>query len=191
LILLVDVDWLLFPEPPIGTQKCVPYFFCPISKNVPFRGLKKGVRSSMAPHSNQLDSFSIGSIGHFCYTLMHVQHACQIRPRTATPDNIGCIAAHVNNWALDRVNLKYSIHLNITFFFIGQDTSSKQPSAIAEFSQHHINSRALFFFTRRILMQGVQHSTQKHHCHNKQIHNIYNMNTTRDKIQKHAHRESK
>ena len=33
-------------------------------------------------------------------------------------------------------------------FFIRQDTSSKQPSAIAQFSQHHINSRALFFHTK-------------------------------------------
>ena len=27
--------YIYIPEPPIGTQKCVPFFFCPISKNVP------------------------------------------------------------------------------------------------------------------------------------------------------------
>ena len=36
---------------------------------------KKGVRSSVALHSNQPDSFPKGSIGHFCHALVHVQHA--------------------------------------------------------------------------------------------------------------------
>ena len=27
--------YIYISEPPIGTQKCVPFFFCPISKNVP------------------------------------------------------------------------------------------------------------------------------------------------------------
>jgi hypothetical protein len=90
-------------------------FFCPIKKMCSFRGLKKGVRSSAAPHSNQPDSFSIRSLGHFCHARMHVQHAKCIRPRTATPDNMGCIAAHVNNRALDRVNLTYPPHHQVCF----------------------------------------------------------------------------
>ena len=56
--------------------KCVPFFFCRFQKMCPFKGLKKkGVRSSVALHSNQPGSFPKGSIGHFCHALMHVQHA--------------------------------------------------------------------------------------------------------------------
>lgn len=67
---------IYIPEPPIGTQKCVPFFSARFQKMCPFKGLKKkGVRSSVALHSNQPDSFPKGSIGHFCHALMHVQHA--------------------------------------------------------------------------------------------------------------------
>ena len=51
-------------------------FFLPDFKMCPFRGLKKKrVRRSVAPHSNQPDSFSIGSKRHFFLSLTHVQHA--------------------------------------------------------------------------------------------------------------------
>ena len=145
----------------------------------------------MAPHCNQPDSFSIGSIGLFCHALMHVQHAKYDLEQPRLRWQHGLHRSTCKQPSFGQGKSKVSTSTS-HMFFIGQDTSSKQPSAIAQFSQHHINSRALIiFFTRRILMQGVQHSTQKHHSRNKQIHNIYNMNTTRDKIQKHAHRESK
>ena len=58
-------------------HKNVYHFVSPrFQKMCPFKGLKKkGVRSSVALHSNQPDSFPKGSIGHFCHALMHVQHA--------------------------------------------------------------------------------------------------------------------
>jgi hypothetical protein len=99
--------------PPIDTQKCV-QFFCPISKNVPARlGVwkKKGVRTSVAPHRNQPDFF-LHRLDRTLLSRANACAACQIRPRTATLDNMSCIAAHVNNRVLER-EIK-SIDLNIT-----------------------------------------------------------------------------
>ena len=70
-----------FPDPlylnlPLVHKNVYHFFSARFQKMCPFKGLKKkGVRSSVALHSNQPDSFSIGSIGHFCHALMHVQHA--------------------------------------------------------------------------------------------------------------------
>ena len=80
--------WLFLLNLPL-IHKNVYHFFCPISKNVPARlGVwkKECVRTSVAPHRNQPDSFSIDSIGHFCHALMHAQHAKYDleRPRLTT-----------------------------------------------------------------------------------------------------------
>ena len=75
-IICISIIYIYIPEPPIGTQKCVPFFSARFQKMWPFKGLKKkGVRSSVALHSNQPDSFPKGSIGHFCHALVHAQHA--------------------------------------------------------------------------------------------------------------------
>jgi hypothetical protein len=75
-IICISIIYIYIPEPPIGTQKCVPFFSARFQKMCPFKGLKKkGVRSSVALLSIQPDSFPKGSIGHFCHALVHVQHA--------------------------------------------------------------------------------------------------------------------
>ena len=66
--------WFLLPL--VHKKMCTIFFSARFQKMCPFKGLKKkGVRSSVALHSNQPDSFPKGSIGHFCHALMHVQHA--------------------------------------------------------------------------------------------------------------------
>ena len=60
---------------PLVHKNVYHFFSARFQKMCPFKGLKKnGVRSSVALHSNQLDSFPKGSIGHFCHALMRVQH---------------------------------------------------------------------------------------------------------------------
>ena len=67
---------LIYLNLPLVHKNVYHFFSARFQKMCPFKGLKKkGVRSSVALHSNQPDSFSIGSIGHFCHALMHVQHA--------------------------------------------------------------------------------------------------------------------
>ena len=61
---------------PLVHKNVYHFFSARFQKMCPFKGLKKkGVRSSVALHSNQPDSFPKGSIGHFCHALVHVQHA--------------------------------------------------------------------------------------------------------------------
>ena len=58
------------------TKMCTIFFLPNFKKCARLRvWKKKGVRSSVALHSNQPDSFPKGSIGHFCHALVHVQHA--------------------------------------------------------------------------------------------------------------------
>ena len=89
---------------PIATQKYMWFSFRPVGKN---RVLGSGNQVSGVPWRSkwsQFDSFSVGSRG--CYFQANACAACQIPHRTASPDNMGCIAAHVNNPTLDRFNLK-------------------------------------------------------------------------------------
>ena len=94
---------------PIGVQTCMFFFWVPpdFKKMFCLGYEKRGFRSSVGPHGNQLSFFHK-------YEDKLVSHAnacaaCLIPPRTATPDNMGCTAAHVNNRALDTVNLKYPL----------------------------------------------------------------------------------
>lgn len=124
---------LFWPKPPIGTQKCL-FFFARFHKMCSFRGLEKSVWSSVAPHNNQHDSFFIGSLRQ-SFSRGSASAACQISPGTATLDNMGCIAAHLSNWTLDRVNLMYPLQHHV-YFFIPQDTSNTQLWAITQFSHN-------------------------------------------------------
>ena len=90
---------------PIGVQTCMLFFsFRPIF----FKGIKNEVSEvSVAPHGNQSSFFH--KFEETLFSHANACAACLIPPRTATPDNMGCTAAHVNNRALDTVNLKYPL----------------------------------------------------------------------------------
>ena len=114
------INYIYIPEPPIGTQKCVPFFSARFQKMCPFKGLKKKKVSEVPWLSIVINLILSPKARWDKRTLLSRASACaacQIRPRTATPDNMGCIAAHVNNRALDRVNLKYPPQHHVCFSY--------------------------------------------------------------------------
>jgi hypothetical protein len=102
---------------------------------------KRGFRSSVGPHGNQLSFFHK-------YEEKFVSHAnacaaCLIPPRTAPPDNMGCTAAHVNN---SSGHGKFEVPTLIScLFFIPQDTSAQTSFSYSAVFTQHIYSRALHF----------------------------------------------
>ena len=110
------------------------YHFFParFQKMCSFRGLKKRV-SEVLWLSIVISTILSPKAGKDTCSRANACAACQIPPRTATTDNMGCIAAHVNNRALDRVNLKYPLQHHVCFSYLKlpQATSSylKLPQA--------------------------------------------------------------
>ena len=69
-------------------------------------------------------------------------------------------------------------------FFIGQDTSSKQPSAIAQFSQHHINSGAFFSHEESSCRAlNIQHKNTTVTTNKYITHTIWTLDATNRRVQ--------